>query len=342
MAKHPLVSVCCITYNQEKFVKYALDGFVMQKTNFPFEVIISDDRSTDDTRTIITEYAQKYPDIIKPIFHNKNLGSLNNYLDNFKRATGKYVAMCEGDDYWTDPEKLQKQVDFLETNPDYSISFHPVEVRHENDASKDHIFPEETSGFDLDTLLDHNFIQTNSVMYRRLKEYKNLSGVDFAPGDWYLHVYHARFGKIGFMSDVMATYRKHDGGMWAGTISDPEGFWRRYGTKQLEFCTQLLLLFPGDKDRQDSINMLAARILYEINNAIDAKSDFFRSICKKYPEFIAEYVGLLKRVISEKDLMLETRNIDSKTLKIAKKTHSIARKIRGMHKAVSNRLSGRQ
>ena len=329
MAKIPLVTVCCITYNQERFVQAALDSFIMQKTNFPFEVIISDDSSTDGTRTIITEYAQKYPDIIKPIFHNKNLGSLNNYLDNFKRATGKYVAMCEGDDYWTDPEKLQKQVDFLETNPGYSISFHPVEVLHDDDTSKDHIFPEETSGFDLDTILDHNFIQTNSVMYRRQKEYKKLSGADFAPGDWYLHIYHARFGKIGFMHDVMAVYRKHEGGMWANAVNDPAGFWSRYGTKQLEFCTQLLLLFTDDKDRQDRIGILAARILYEINKAIDAKSSFFRGICKNYPDFLADYVGLLKRIISEKELALSTLNVDSKTRKVARKTRSIARKIRG-------------
>ena len=328
MVKSPLVTICCVTYNQDQFVADTLDGFIMQKTNFTFEVIISDDKSTDRTRDIITEYAKKYPDIIKPIFHKKNLGSLNNYIDNFKRATGKYVAMCEGDDYWIDPRKLQKQVDFLEKNQDYAICFHPVDVRYENGKIKDHIFPEETTGFDLDTLLNHNFIQTNSVMYRRQKEYNEISGVDFAPGDWYLHIYHARFGRIGFIGDVMAVYRKHDASMWANSGDDMAIFWHKYGIKQLEFCTQLLMLFPGDISRQNSIKVLAARILYEINKFTDAKSDFFKDICKEYPEFIAEYIGLLKVIITENELNVSTMNVGSGTHRIVRKTLSIAKKLR--------------
>lgn len=329
MTKAPLVSVCCISYNQQDFIGEALEGFVMQKTDFAFEVIISDDKSTDGTRQIISEYAKKYPDIIKPVFHKKNFGSLKNYLDNFKRATGKYIAMCEGDDYWTDPNKLQKQVDFLESNPDYAISFHPVRVRHENDNMRDHFFPSETTGFDLDTLLDHNFIQTNSVMYRRQVNYDEMSDADFAPGDWYLHLYHARFGKIGFMKDVMAVYRKHEGGMWANT-GEMSGFWRKYGAKQLEFCEQLLPLFKNDKKRQASVGLLAARIFYEINKTADAKSVFFKDLGVKYPEFIIEYVDLLKRIINEKELAT-SKSVDSIVYKIA-------RKVRSKQKAVSRKL----
>ena len=119
-----VVSVCCITYNHEKYIRETLEGFVSQKTDFPFEIIIHDDASTDKTREIIEEYKKTYPDIIKPIYQEENQYSKGVdpfYAYVFPAAKGKYFAMCEGDDYWTDPYKLQKQVDFLEANPDYGL-----------------------------------------------------------------------------------------------------------------------------------------------------------------------------------------------------------------------------
>ena len=122
-----MVTIRCITYNHEPYIRQCLDGFVMQKTNFRFEAIVHDDASTDSTATIIKEYAEKYPDIIKPIFETENQyskrdASLTRIMDN--HTHGKYVAMCEGDDYWIDPLKLQKQIDFLEAHPEYSYSCH--------------------------------------------------------------------------------------------------------------------------------------------------------------------------------------------------------------------------
>jgi glycosyltransferase involved in cell wall biosynthesis len=277
----------------------------MQKTDFPFEVIVSDDMSTDGTREIISLYAKEYSDIIKPVFHKKNLGSLNNYRDNFLRATGKYIAICEGDDYWTDPDKLQKQVDFMENNPDHTICFHPVVIKYEDSKIKDQVFPEDKTDFTLDKLLDGNFIQTNSVMYRRQKKYE-LSKTDFVPGDWYVHVYHARLGKIGFINQPMAVYRKHDGVMWAN--NNNAEFWKKYALRHLEFCRQLALLFPADKARRDKVMLFSARLLYEINKAVDARSDLFKAICREYPELIAEYVSFLKQIIIEKDAALDSVN----------------------------------
>lgn len=124
----PLVAIRCITYNHEHYISDALDGFVMQKTNFPFVAIIHDDASTDKTAEIIRKYAEKYPNIIIPIYESENQyskrdGSLTRIMNNACLAVEpKYIAFCEGDDYWTDPLKLQKQVDFLESNPDYSAS----------------------------------------------------------------------------------------------------------------------------------------------------------------------------------------------------------------------------
>ena len=122
----PLVSVRCITYNQQSYIAQTLDGFLNQETDFPFEVIVHDDASTDKTADIIREYEQKYPKIIKPIYetenqYSKNDDSLDKIVDS--ACKGKYIAFCEGDDYWIDPLKLQKQISFLEQNPDYGFSY---------------------------------------------------------------------------------------------------------------------------------------------------------------------------------------------------------------------------
>lgn len=122
----PLVSVRCITYNHEPYIAQAIDGFLMQKTDFPFEVIIHDDASTDKTADIIREYERKYPLIIKPIYQTENQyskrnGSIAKAID--PKLKGKYIAFCEGDDYWIDPNKLQMQVDFLERNPEYGMCY---------------------------------------------------------------------------------------------------------------------------------------------------------------------------------------------------------------------------
>lgn len=222
----PKVSILCITYNHGAYIRDALDGFVMQKTNFPFEVLIHDDASTDDTADIIREYAAKYPNIIRPILQTENQYSqgievLRAFL--FPMVRGKYVAVNEGDDYWTDPYKLQKQVDFLDAHPDYSVCFHPVRVTWDNGKYPDSIFPSAKYRFNKTTLelfdlLQHNFIQTNSVMYRWRKDCENLFPDDILPGDWYLHLLHAQVGKIGFIPDVMSVYRRNDGGIWNGAF----------------------------------------------------------------------------------------------------------------------------
>ena len=137
MSADPLVSIRCMVYNHEPFLRQCLDGFVMQQTTFPFEAIVHDDASTDGSAAIIREYAEKYPDIIKPIYETENLyskhdGSVIRIMDAAMHPASKYIALCEGDDYWTDPHKLQLQVDFLESHPDYSFSVHDVKVWEED------------------------------------------------------------------------------------------------------------------------------------------------------------------------------------------------------------------
>ena len=144
--KDILVSISCITYNHAPYIRECLDGFMMQQTNFPFEVLIHDDASTDGTTEIIREYAEKYPDIIKPLYEEENQwvkGRRGSAVFNFPRAQGKYIALCEGDDYWTDPLKLQKQVDFLESHPDYVMCWQQCKFYLQTENRFTIIYPNE-------------------------------------------------------------------------------------------------------------------------------------------------------------------------------------------------------
>ena len=137
-APEKMVSICCITYNQRACIRDALEGFLSQRTSFSYEILIHDDASTDGTADVIRESAERYPDLIFPILQTQNQYSqgLTNISGtfNFPRARGKYIAMCEGDDYWTDPEKLKRQVEFMEANPDCSLCFHSARVEHQERA----------------------------------------------------------------------------------------------------------------------------------------------------------------------------------------------------------------
>lgn len=211
-ASQPLVSIVTVCYNQKDYIKLTLDSLLSQRTDYTYEIVICDDASTDGTSSVVADYAGQYPDKIHATLRKKNIGAQANFVDALKRAKGNFIALCEGDDYWTDPDKLQKQVKFLEANKDFSLCFHPVSILYENDSRPDEIYPTQKEGFTLDKLVEGNFIQTNSVMYRRMK-YDNIPE-DILPLDWYLHLLHAKEGKIGFIDKVMSVYRRHQGGIW--------------------------------------------------------------------------------------------------------------------------------
>ena len=130
--KKPMVSIQMLAYNHEKYIKQALDSILMQEVKFTYEIIIGEDCSTDKTRAILLGYKEKYPDKIKLILHGKNVGMHENVEIVRRNCSGKYCAYCEGDDYWTDPKKLQKQVDFLEENTEYIATTHKMQVVDEN------------------------------------------------------------------------------------------------------------------------------------------------------------------------------------------------------------------
>ncbi|WP_242131686.1 glycosyltransferase family 2 protein [Aestuariivivens marinum] len=218
----PLVSICCITYNHEKFIEEALEGFLMQETNFEYEILIHDDASTDKTKSIIESYVLKHPEVVFPIFQKENQYSLGvrgimaRY--NFPRAKGKYVALCEGDDYWTDPLKLQKQVDFLEKNKEINICFHSAQVLKNNILDAYEIpEPFETKAFEYIELLKYyNFIATASIVFRKPEELELPKWYYELPfGDLGLYKIISDNKKIQCINEFMSVYRVHHDGVYS-------------------------------------------------------------------------------------------------------------------------------
>jgi glycosyltransferase involved in cell wall biosynthesis len=224
----PRVSICCLTYNHEAWIKKAIEGFLLQKTDFDVEIVIHDDASTDATPPIIEAYQHKHPEMIRPILNKENLYRSGTSLYEiytrkvFPKLKGKYIAICEGDDYWTDPLKLQKQVDFLEQHSDYSISFHRVGFVGDGNVNFDEhsemyksLFSQRNS-FTFDDLLKENFIPNCSVVYRNdAIDFPDLfHEVDFP--DWPIHLIFAQKGKLHFMDELMAHHRISNAGMWEG------------------------------------------------------------------------------------------------------------------------------
>ncbi|MDD5889723.1 MAG: glycosyltransferase [Ruminococcus sp.] len=219
-----MVSILCTAYNHEKYIRQCLDGFVMQKTNFKFEVIVHDDASTDNTANIIREYEEKYPEIIKSICQKENQYSKRvSITKNFTlpKASGKYIAICEGDDFWTDKYKLQKQVDTLENNPNCKCCVCTVRDANEDGSMMNTTHPSEV--FDSGILHTEDFLklackeyafQTSSYLFLRsayieyiehTPKYKKVSPV----GDWPILLYFSEIGDIYYIKDEMSCYRRN-------------------------------------------------------------------------------------------------------------------------------------
>ena len=206
------VSIRCIAYNQEPYIRQCLDGFVMQNTDFRFEAIVHDDASTDGTAAIIREYAEKYPDIIKPIFETENQfskkdGSLGRIMS--EACKGKYVAFCEGDDYWTDPLKLQKQVDFLEGHEEYSMCCTGFTQTFGGNESEKSPMVFDLDDITIEHLIKGQWIGTATVVYRKelLDDYKPpFSHLPFGDVPMWFHL--ALKGKIKYLKDITANYRR--------------------------------------------------------------------------------------------------------------------------------------
>ncbi|HEX7980800.1 MAG TPA: glycosyltransferase [Gemmatimonadaceae bacterium] len=223
----PTLSIVMIAYNVERYIRQAIDSVVEQRVDFDYELVIGEDRSTDGTREIVLEYAARFPDRIRPILRDVNLGMNRNFMETLQQARGQFIALLDSDDYWTSPDKLQRQMDFLRSHPECSICFHNTLVVYEQGDPPTHPFhtehperlisrriPEPIST--LADLARGNFMQTCSVMFR--------AGLYGALPDWYLemptfdwplHVLNAEHGTIGYIDEVLGAYRVHSAGFWS-------------------------------------------------------------------------------------------------------------------------------
>ena len=317
--KGPVVSTIVITYNQERYVAQALQSIIDQVTDFRHEIIVADDSSQDDTQNIISRFAEKYPDVIKPILRNKNIGAWENFTDAIQKAKGEYIALCEGDDYWINTRKLQKQVNFLRKHSDYSLCFHPVLVHYEDSELEDAVFPKKKTGFTVKGLLKSNYIQTNSVLYRK-RDYTKLAK-NIMPGDWYLHLYHASFGKIGFINEVMSTYRRHSAGLWWESRGDITKIWRKYGVGHLILYREMLRLFgeslPERNIINNHINVMMGNIL-KLENADDIKEASLNIFPESMKSFILYFQSLSANLEIENEKLktdIHHRNLEINRLR---------------------------
>ena len=226
-----MVSICCLAYNHEPYIRKCLDGFIMQKTNFKYEVLIHDDASTDQTANIIREYESKYPDIIKPIYQTENQHSKGVAISRkfqYPRAKGKYIAFCEGDDYWTDDNKLQKQVDFLEKNPEYSICVHQATLHNCTNGTDSIVTNQLTDKeYSLEEVVfgQGGLFATNSIVMLKenciqMPECFKAKGF----GDFQLVIYSTIIGKCYYLSDNMSVYNYQSIGSWTARFSNNQSF----------------------------------------------------------------------------------------------------------------------
>lgn len=219
----PLISVVMITYRHEKYIQKAIEGVFLQKTNFPIEFIIANDNSPDNTDNIIKQVIKNTPDNVQVRYtkHEVNKGMNPNFTWALKQAKGKYIAVCDGDDYWIDENKLQKQVDFLEQNPNYAICCHDVYFLNGETISPQSPYGKENTQdtYTLDDLASKNMIPTLSAVFHNL----NMNFPDWyysSPmGDYPLFLWTAKSGKIKYFKEKMGVYRQNTG-VWSGKQKD--------------------------------------------------------------------------------------------------------------------------
>ncbi len=227
----PLVSVIVITYNHSDFISQCLDSILLQETNFPFEIILGEDESFDGTRHKCIEYATEYPDKIRLFLRSRNdciyisgiPTGIFNFKECLKEARGNYIAICEGDDYWNDPQKLQKQVDYLKYNPDYNICFHDAIVKYAGHKRSDVLFSNLSGNrldkdilvYTMDDLISEEpLIPTASILFRCNGPINFPDWFDgIINSDMALFILVCGTGKIRFFNESWSVYRKHQGGV---------------------------------------------------------------------------------------------------------------------------------
>lgn len=210
------VSVIMLAYNIGRYIETAIKGVIRQKTDYPIQLVISEDCSTDDTLEICERYKAQYPELITLVRHEKNVGLQRNFMDAHKHCQGEYIAICDGDDYWIDRNKLQRMTDFMDSHPDFAICFHRVINYYEENHSKSLSNGKQAEITDLLDLCSSNFITNSSSLFRRSyypvvpEWFSEITSCDYA-----MHLLNAGHGKVYYFKKPMAVYRKHKQGIWS-------------------------------------------------------------------------------------------------------------------------------
>jgi glycosyltransferase involved in cell wall biosynthesis len=297
--KFSLVSICTITYNHERYIAEAIDSFLMQETNFPFEILIDDDCSSDKTADIIRTYANKYPNLIKANLRKTNIGGPENFIANIKKAKSKYIALCEGDDYWTNAGKLQKQVDFLESHEEYNLVFHNAELQHhtESGVEIEPFNPERKSReFTADEILKKWSIPTASVLFRNNNQYRYREDrLWFPVGDTPLFIKCASLGKLYYIAEILSVYRK----VPTGVMNSEEFQGAEFSLNFVKYLKTLHNDFSNiiskDSIRHESAHhYYNAAYKYKRNDDIENYWKYLALAVKNDPEYVYEIEILAK------------------------------------------------
>lgn len=217
-SKPVMCSICMITYNQDAYITEAIESILEQNTSFSYEIVIGEDASTDKTAEICRRYEEQYPEIFNITYHSPNLGMMENFKDTIIRCRGKYIALLEGDDYWIDKNKLQKQVDLLEKETDKSFCFHDIKVLEEKGNGRIHPQIENQLDFLSIDLINQpgSIAQTCSIVFRRKAIKAFPDWFDSMPvGDWPLQFILSDYGPAKYIKETMAVYRIHENGIWS-------------------------------------------------------------------------------------------------------------------------------
>lgn len=259
----PLVSVVMITYNHEKFIQQAIEGVLMQEYIGQIELIIANDHSPDDTDAIINKIIKEHHhgSWIKFTNHTTNIGMMANFIWALEQANGKYIALCEGDDYWTDPLKLQKQVDFLESNNEYVLSYtKSMELFQDNENFINTIYPQKLGELDFQKLLSEGwFIRTATIVFvKNQLDFSFMQGLEYS-ADYFLQILLINKGKFHFLNETTSVYRRHPGGISNSTAG-------LYLERQVLFCKNLKLFneytnFKYNKIILDNIKKIEINML---------------------------------------------------------------------------------
>lgn len=290
-----LVSVCCITYNQVTYIRQCLEGFLMQKTNFKFEVIIHDDCSTDGTTDVIREYVEKYPDLIKPIFQEKNQyqNGCKRILATFvyPKVQGKYIALCEGDDYWIDPLKLQKQVDYMDSHPQCTMTCNRSKlysVKEGKYIGEQYCRKGDGVLNPIDVINRTGlYISTCSIVYRPLiiENYPDYC-LKCKVGDYPLQIMAAMKGIVFYFDDVMSVYRVDNPMSWMGQQQ-----WGTISKDRIEVIKSQVEMFRGfSRDFPQYASVFINKIAQHINCGIPNRHNS-RMIIDNYLSFFKKEIS---------------------------------------------------